>query len=304
LAAVTPTLAKKKPVQDCKVSFGFAYIDRLNNNYRGIQGKQLKQVQDKLKKYGDVCYTSDDANADYIFFVHTKPAVYHGVQTTNNTSTHTDSNPVSGTITDEDGNRSRISGTVDTTTTTTTSSSVPYEVDYTVFTLDIMVPKPRSNGTTEYSTLHTFDQKGLYNTMYGIGYGKGKNPIVNVIDAAAKWLHETHAANQAVAETEKVKSVTQPQAKPDDWFTVTVTEIQRSHDTCTVTAQTDTVRFVLSSMDPRDCSDFESGKTYRAMRRKAGDDNIILEFSHVDTLILIRSFTVTNEKVEQRTSPN
>lgn len=193
LAAVTPTLAKKKPAQDCKVSFGFAYIDRLNNNYRGIQGKQLKQVQDKLKKYGDVCYTSDDINADYIFFVHTKPAVYHGVQTTNNTSTHTETNPVSGTITDEDGNRSRITGTVDTTTTTTTSSSVPHEVDYNVFILDIMVPHSKEGSAERsFTTLHTFDQKGLYNTMYGIGYGKGKNPIVNVIDAAAKWLHENN----------------------------------------------------------------------------------------------------------------
>jgi hypothetical protein len=28
--------------------------------------------------------------------------------------------------------------------------------------------------------------------MYGIGYGKGKHPIPNVIDAAAKWLHENN----------------------------------------------------------------------------------------------------------------
>jgi hypothetical protein len=26
----------------------------------------------------------------------------------------------------------------------------------------------------------------------GIGYGKGKNPIINVIDTAAKWLHENN----------------------------------------------------------------------------------------------------------------
>jgi hypothetical protein len=49
-------------------------------------------------------------------------------------------------------------------------------------------------GSTErtFTTLHTFDQKGLYHTMYGIGYGKGKNPIVSVIDQAAKWLHENN----------------------------------------------------------------------------------------------------------------
>jgi hypothetical protein len=193
LATITPAMAKKKPVQDCKVSFAFDYTDRLNNNYRSIQGKQLKQVQDKLKKYGDVCYAGDDTSADYIFFVHTKPAVYHGVRTTNSTSTRTDTNPVSGTITDEDGNRSRVSGTVDTTTTTTSSSSVPYQVDYHVFILDIMVPHSKEGSTERsFTVLHTLDQKGLYNTMYGIGYGKGKNPIVNVVDAAAKWLHENN----------------------------------------------------------------------------------------------------------------
>jgi hypothetical protein len=193
LTISAPAMANKKPAQNCKVTFGFAYIDRLNNNYRGIQGKQLKQVQDKMKRYGDVCYTNDDTKADYIFFVHTKPAVYHGVQTSTSTSSHTDTNPVSGTITDEEGNRSRINGTVDTTTTTTSTSSVPYQMDYNVFILDIMVPHAKEGSTERsFTTLHTFDQKGLFNTMYGIGYGKGKNPIVNVIDAAAKWLHENN----------------------------------------------------------------------------------------------------------------
>ena len=80
LIGVTPVWANKKPAQDCKVSFGFAYTDRLDNDYRGIQGKELKEVEKRLTKYGDVCYTADDASADYIFYVHTKPAVYHGVQ--------------------------------------------------------------------------------------------------------------------------------------------------------------------------------------------------------------------------------
>jgi hypothetical protein len=136
-----------------------------------------------------VCYTSDEASADYVFFVHTTPAVYHGARTTSSTSTN--SNPVSGTITDQNGNTSTISGTEDTTTTTT--SSVPYEVDYSVFLLNIMVPH-LNDGDKEktFTILRTFDQKGLYHTMYGIGYGKGKNPIVNVVDAGAKWLHENN----------------------------------------------------------------------------------------------------------------
>ena len=195
LFAVTGTSAfcNKKPVQDCKVNFAFVYIDRLNNTNRGLQGKQLKDVQDKLKKYGDVCFTDNEASADFVFFVHTKPAVYHGVHNYSNTSSHTDSNPVNGTITDQNGNTSTVSGTVETTTTTTTNSSVPYEVDYSVFYLDIMVPSVKEDSTDRsFKVLRTFDQKGLYNTMYGIGYGRGKHPIPNVIDAAAKWLHENN----------------------------------------------------------------------------------------------------------------
>jgi hypothetical protein len=184
LAAATPAFANKKPVQTCKVNFAVVYVDRLDNTYRGLQGKQLPDVQKKLSNYGDVCYTANETTADYVFFVHTKPAAYHGVRTT--TNTHTDTNPVSGTITDQNGNTSTISGTEDTTTTTT--SSAPYEVDYSVYILNIMIPHQGSEPTT----LHTLDQKGLYNTIYGIGYGKGKNPIVNVIDAAAKWLHENN----------------------------------------------------------------------------------------------------------------
>lgn len=89
------------------------------------------------------------------------------------------------------GNVSTMSGTVETTTRTTTTT--PYDVDDSVFILDILVPH-QQEGSTErtFIRLHTFDQKGLYNRIYGIGYGKGTHPIVNVIDAAAKWLHETN----------------------------------------------------------------------------------------------------------------
>src|SRR5271170_4820384 len=100
LSVATPALANKKPVQDCKVTFGFVYVDRLDNTSQEIKGKQLQEVQKKLSKYGDVCYADDGTTADYVFFVHTKPAVYHGVQTASNTSTHTDSTPVTATVTD------------------------------------------------------------------------------------------------------------------------------------------------------------------------------------------------------------
>jgi hypothetical protein len=190
---ISPALAKKKPPETCNVNFAFVYIDHLDNTYRGLQGKELKQVQHKLTNYGDVCYTPDESKAEYIFFVHTRPAVYHGVHTSSETNTHTDSNPVSGTVTDENGNVSTINGTVDTTTRTTTTTSTPYELDYSVFILDILVPhQQRGSAERTFVRLHTFDQKGLYHTLYGIGYGKGKHPIVNVIDTAAKWLHENN----------------------------------------------------------------------------------------------------------------
>jgi hypothetical protein len=61
-------------------------------------------------------------------------------------------------------------------------------VDYSVFILDIEMQQPDGS----FRIVRTLDQKGLYNTMYGIGYGKGKHPITNVIDAGAKWLHENN----------------------------------------------------------------------------------------------------------------
>ena len=196
VATTTPVLAKKRE-QTCKVTFGLEYRDSLGNDQRGIhEKKRSKEVQSKLSKYGDVCYTDDHLNADCIFYVHTKPATYHGVRTLCNTERHTDTGPMSGTITGEDGNMSHIKwDCLDTTTRTTTTTSTPYEVDYDVFILDIMVPH-QTEGSTErtYTRLHAFAQSGLYNTFYGIGFGKGKNPIVNVIDAAAKWLHENNLA--------------------------------------------------------------------------------------------------------------
>jgi len=76
VTATMPAAAHKNPAQDSKVRFEFAYVDRLDNFYRGIQGQQLKEVQKRLGRYGDVCYTHDTNTSDYVFFVHTKAATY------------------------------------------------------------------------------------------------------------------------------------------------------------------------------------------------------------------------------------
>lgn len=89
-------------------------------------------------------------------------------------------------MTDANGNSAAAAASSSSTT------AVPYSVDYSVFILDIESPQPDGS----YKILRTLDQKGLYNTMYGIGYGKGKHPIPNLIDEGAKWLHENNLGKE------------------------------------------------------------------------------------------------------------
>jgi hypothetical protein len=171
----TPVLPHKKPVQNCKVTFSVVYLDRLNNTNNGIPPKSLKDVENKLTAYGDVCYVADK-KGDLVFFIHTTPAIYHG------THVYTDNSTSAAAVTDGNGNSAAAAASSSSTT------AVPYTVDYSVFILDIEAEQPDGS----FRIVRTVDQKGLYNTIYGIGYGKGKHPIVNVIDAAAKWLHENN----------------------------------------------------------------------------------------------------------------
>jgi hypothetical protein len=173
--ASTPALCHEKPVQDCKVTFAVVYLDRLNNLNNGIPPKSVKDVEKKLGRYGDVCYAGDK-KADLVFFIHTTPAVYHG------TRVYTDNSTSTAAVTDANGNSAAAAASSSSTT------AVPYTVDYSVFILDIESLQPDGS----YRILRTLDQKGLYHTMYGIGFGKGKHPIPNVIDAGAQWLHENN----------------------------------------------------------------------------------------------------------------
>jgi hypothetical protein len=69
LAACAPGLAQigAKP-SSCKASFGFAYTDKPGNKYESIQGKELKEIQQRLskKQHGEVCIVDEDV-PDYIF---------------------------------------------------------------------------------------------------------------------------------------------------------------------------------------------------------------------------------------------
>jgi hypothetical protein len=171
--------ASPKPVPVCKVTFSVAYLDRLNNLNTGIPDASLKSIQKKLGELGDVCYLAGP-KADLVFFIHTTPAVYHGTHVYTNNSTS------AAAVADGNGNAAAAAASSSSTT------AVPYDVDYSVFILDIEVPQ--QDGT--YKILRTLDQKGLYRTIYGIGYGKGKHPLPNVIEAGAHWLHDDYLGNK------------------------------------------------------------------------------------------------------------
>ena len=172
---VSSASAKPKPAQTCKLTFSVAYLDRLNNLNAGIPPDSLKGIQKKLSEFGDICYL-DGPKTDLVFFIHTTPATYHGTHVYTNNSTS------AAAVSDNNGNAAAAAASSSSTT------AVPYEVDYSVFILDIEVPQ--ADGT--YKILRTLDQKGLYRTIYGIGYGKGKHPLPNVIEAAAQWLHDDY----------------------------------------------------------------------------------------------------------------
>ncbi len=175
-------LAAPKPAATCTVTFQVAYLDRLNNTNMGVPQDSVKDIEKRLGKYGDVCYVGDkDKKGDLVFFIHTTPAVYHGTHVyTNNTSS-------SAAATADDGSAAAAAASSSSTT------AVPYDVDYSVFILDIEKQQPDGS----FKVLRTFDQKGLYHTIYGIGYGKGKHPIPNVIEVGAKWVHDEYIGGRS-----------------------------------------------------------------------------------------------------------
>ena len=146
----------------------------------GIPKNSQKDLDKRLGKYGDVCWAGDGQKGDLVFFIHTAPAIYHGHRVYTNQSTSSSAAAA--------GDSAAVSSASSTSTT-----AVPYSVDYSVYYLDVELPMPED----KFQVLHTVDQKGLYNTIYGIGYGKGKHPIPNVIDAAASWVHTSYLGGES-----------------------------------------------------------------------------------------------------------
>ena len=180
-SCVVAASAKPTPNPSCKLTFSVAYLDRLNNLNAGIPAASLKDVEKKISQFGDVCY-SDAPKTDLVFFIHTTPATYHGTRVYTNNS----NSAAAAAVADGNGNAAAAAAS------STSTTAVPYEFDYSVFILDIELPQ--ADGT--YKILRTLDQKGMYRTIYGIGYGKGKHPLPNVIGAGAQWVHDDYLGNK------------------------------------------------------------------------------------------------------------
>jgi hypothetical protein len=175
------TSASAQTKSSC-IYFTVVMKDRLDNVKQGLSADDVKWFQKKLaKKYPGVCYAEPASTVPVVFYVTVTPDVYHGTRVVNNTSTQ--SNPVSGTVTDSSGNTSQVNGTVE--TTTTTSTAVPYSVPYGIYTLSV----ERRTSDGKFDVVHRFQQRGLYGTLYGIPLGgRGHHPVHAVIEDAAKWV--------------------------------------------------------------------------------------------------------------------
>jgi Tfp pilus assembly protein PilE len=165
----------------CVVTFTAITEDALKNVKVGLLPKDAKWVSKLTKKYPGVCYVEAAQKPSAVFYILVTPDTYHGTRTIANASAQ--SSPVTGTITDQDGNRSQIRGTE--TATSTSYDEVPYSLNYGIYAL--YVERPQGDGS--FKVLQTFQQKGLYMTYAGIPLGgRGHHPAHAVIEDAVKWL--------------------------------------------------------------------------------------------------------------------
>lgn len=168
--------------QSC-IQFSVVMQDTLKNLKQGLSPDDRKWFREKVeKKNPSVCYVDPAPSVSLVFVIVVTPDTYHGTRVVTNTSTN--SNPTSGTITDQDGNTATYSGTQE--TTSTTSTAVPYSFEYGIYTLSV----ERQQRDGSYIVLHRFQQRGIYHTLYGIPLGgKGHHPVHAVIEEAAEWIN-------------------------------------------------------------------------------------------------------------------
>jgi hypothetical protein len=172
-----PALAETNP--PC-IRFSVLTQDVLGNVKQGLSPENQKWLTGIEKKSPSVCYVEPSSTVSLVFVIII--TTHQRTRIVNDTSSHTSENPVSGTIRDEDGNISHISGTVETTTTTTNSRPVPYSEA--VYTLS--VERRQKDGS--YRTLQRFQQVP-YTFL-------GRNPVRPIIQKAVKWVCSGEFAEQ------------------------------------------------------------------------------------------------------------
>jgi hypothetical protein len=189
IVLASPAWAKKHlPTRTCRTQFTVVQEDYLKNITQGLSKKQVKWFEKKIeKKYPDVCYVAPARDVPLVFFIVDTPAVYHGSRVETHEETH--DTPVTGTVTDEDGNESDIHGSM--TTATTTSTAVPYTAHYGIYTLTVETRE----GPGKWKARRRFQQGGLYHLVYGVPMGKGHHPTRTVIEEAVKWVHQGGLTN-------------------------------------------------------------------------------------------------------------
>jgi hypothetical protein len=199
------------------VQFTVVMQDTLKNFKQGLSQDDQKWFREKVeKKNPSVCYVDPAPDVSLVFVIIVTPDTYHGTRVITNTSTN--SNPTSGTITDDSGNTATYSGTQE--TTSTSSAVVPYSFEYGIYTLSV----ERQQRDGSYRVLHRFQQKGIYRTLYNIPLGgKGHHPAHAVIEEAVEWINsgglaqtERFAAQSATPATSLATPLPTPAIIPAD----------------------------------------------------------------------------------------
>src|SRR6185437_5163554 len=140
--------AKKKPTQACTIPFSIIEQDSLGNIQQGVNPKTLKWLtKDLQKKYPDVCYRPPDPSVKTVLVIVIVPGTYNG------TRVISQSNPSSGTITNNQGEDvGAYSGT------NQSSTAVPYSFEYGKYVLTVETLRPHH----EVTVRHRFEQNGIY----------------------------------------------------------------------------------------------------------------------------------------------
>ena len=160
----------------CTTYFSVVWKDTLNNVKQGLSKDDAKWMQDKMqKKYPGICYAAPGPSVHLVLWIGMEKATYHGTRT----ERETHSEPIDGTVTDQNGNISNVSGSQQVTTTTT----VPDTFDYPILTLSVL---QRHDG--KWTGLHNFQRKGICHTMYGIPIHCKTGRYI--LEDAIKWIQK------------------------------------------------------------------------------------------------------------------